>query len=149
VTTTIQVCDILKYIPHRPPMVWVDEVVRFSKVDGECLIHIRADGLYMSPMGLRSSSCLEFIAQAYGFISTCYITRVLDPNAGPMKRAMLVSFKDARFASPEILASVRAGDTLRVPVEGVRAVGPITAFYGRVFRGETLLCEVQMRTFCE
>jgi hypothetical protein len=148
-SASIRVEDILQYIPHRPPMVWVNEVTRFSKIDGECLIHLKPDGLYMGPNGLRPTSCLEFVAQAYGFISTCYITRILDPHAKGMERAMLVSFKDARLAPAEEFAQVRGGETLRVPITGVRDVGPITAFHGEVWLGERLLAEVQMRTFCE
>lgn len=147
--SVIRVHDIQRYVPHRPPMVWVDEVTAFAKTEGECLIHVRQDAYYMSTKGLRASACLELIAQAYGFISTCYITRILNPSAPPMERAMLVSFKDAWFAPSETLARVQSGDVLRVPIDGVRAVGPITAFHGAVWLGETKLCEVQMRTFCE
>lgn len=146
---SIPIQELLPYLPHRPPMVWVDEVTKFSSTDGECLVMIKADALYMSSNGLRASSCLEFIAQAFGFVWSCYLTRTLDPASGPMKRAMLVSFKDAHFARPEVLSQVVPGDVLRVPIEGVRAVGSITAFLGKVFKGEELLCEVQMRTFCE
>ena len=147
--TPIQVTEVMDFIPHRPPMVWVDEVLRFSQIDGECTLRLRQGGLYLGERGLRPSSCLELIAQSYGFISTCYITRISDPGAPPMKRAMLVSFKDAKFAPRAIFESLRLGDVLRMPIEGVRTVGPITAFHGRALRGDDLLCDVQMRTFCE
>ena len=145
----IAVGDLIRYMPHRPPMVWIDRVREFSKVNGFCFVDVRRDALYMGPTGLRASSCLEFVAQAFGFIWTCYVTRTLNPLAPPMTKALLVSFKDAVFATREIFEHVQAGDELSIRIENVRSVGPITAFGGVVRHRETTLCAVQMRTFCE
>jgi predicted hotdog family 3-hydroxylacyl-ACP dehydratase len=134
------------YIPHRPPMVWIDEVMRYAADGGECRVQVRANALYMSASGLRASSCLEFIAQAYGFIWICHITRNVDPHAKAMERAMLAAFKNARFDN-SALREVKDGDTLTVDISGIRVMGPITAFHGEVLRQGTRLCEVQMRTF--
>ena len=145
----IAVRDLIRYMPHRPPMVWIDRVREFSKVNGICLVDIRRDALYMGPSGLRASSCLEFVAQSFGFIWTCYVTRTLNPAAPPMTKALLVSFKDAHFAGAEIFRRVTEGEELSVVIENVRAVGPITAFRGVVSHRDDQLCEVQMRTYCE
>ncbi len=111
---TISAREIQHYIPHRPPMVWIDEVIDYSADGGECLVHLKTRSLYLSPRGLRAPSCLEFIAQAYGFCWIAYVTRVQNPGAAPMSRAFLAAFKDARFAAPARLAQVKAGDTLTV-----------------------------------
>ncbi|NJL25529.1 MAG: hypothetical protein HC902_10395 [Calothrix sp. SM1_5_4] len=60
--------DIMSYIPHRPPMVWIDEVTDYSASGGECLVRVKQNALYMGPQGLRASSCLELMAQAYAFL---------------------------------------------------------------------------------
>jgi len=147
--TPIPVKDIEKYLPHRPPMVWIDEVISFSEKAGECKVVLRADGLYMDQHGLRPTSCLEFIAQAYGFISVCHHIYILDPNSKPLSKAFLASMKDAHLPPPEVLQQLRPGDELSIMISGVRQMGPIVIFNGRITRGELLVSESQMKVFKE
>jgi len=139
--------EIQKYIPHRPPMVWIDWVTAYGPSAGECIVDIKEDALYMSPDGLRQSSLIEFIAQTYGFVWICHVTRNLDPTSKGMSVAMLAAFKDVKFAPPSVLRKVKAGDSLVCKISGIRNMGPITGFRGQVLLGETILAEAQMRTF--
>src|SRR5690606_1117271 len=109
---------------------WIDWVTEFSKDSGVCVVEIKKDALYMSPEGLRPSSCLEFIAQTYGFVWICYVTRVLDPNTKGMSVAMLAAFREVRFATPQQMAQVKDGDKLICKISGIRPLGPITSFRG-------------------
>lgn len=146
----VSVKDIWESIPHRPPMVWVDEVHSYSDTGGETSVKIKTEGLYMSSKGgLRQSSCLEFIAQSYGFISICHMQFSGTPRAGAPKRAFLASFNEAKFASEEVMRSVKPGDEIRIEVLGARAMGPIILFQGKVRRGSDLLCETRMKVFSE
>ncbi len=140
---------ILPYSPHRPPMVWIDAVTEYGATAGECVVRVKKDALYMDPDGLRPSACIEFIAQAYGYMSIAYRIYESQPNAKPLKRAFLASIKDARTCSPERLHDVREGDELKVKISGVRMLGPITLFNGQVIRGDELLCTAQMKVFSE
>jgi predicted hotdog family 3-hydroxylacyl-ACP dehydratase len=145
----IAIPEIEKYLPHRPPMVWIDEVLHFSEKAGQCRLRIRAEGLYMDAEGLRPTSCLEFIAQSYGFISVCHHIYILDPNSKPLSKAFLASIKGAELPATEVLRSIKPGDAITITVDGVRQMGPIVLFNGRVHRGEELLCEAQMKVFKE
>jgi predicted hotdog family 3-hydroxylacyl-ACP dehydratase len=145
----IPVKDIEKYLPHRPPMVWIDEVRSFSEKAGECRVRLKAGGLYMDDEGLRPTSCLEFIAQAYGFISVCHHIYILDPNSKPLSKAFLASIKGAELPAVETLARIRPGDELSITISGVRQMGPIVMFNGRVQTGDLLVCEAQMKVFKE
>jgi predicted hotdog family 3-hydroxylacyl-ACP dehydratase len=149
ITRTIPVKEIEPYLPHRPPMVWIDEVLVFSEKAGECRVVLREDGLYMGEHGLRATSCLEFIAQAYGFISVCHHIHIMDPNSKPLSKAFLASIKDAKLPTPETLGRLRAGDELRVTIDGVRQMGPIVLFNGHIHSGDLLICEAQMKVFKE
>jgi len=140
--------DLLRYIPHRPPMVWVDTVVDFGKDHGEVLVKVRKDAHYMSPEGLRASSLLEFIAQAYGFCWACYVVWQ-DPNSNGMGQAMVTGFKEARFASSRDLQKVAHGDMLKVTLTDMKRKGPITFLRGQVWHGDVLLAESEMRTFSQ
>lgn len=148
--TPINVQEIWKFAPHRPPMVWVDQIVKFGENGGETSVSIKPNALYMEkPDVLRSSSCLEFIAQSYGFISICHREFSGDPVNETPKRAFLAAFNDAKFADPARFTGFAPGESLRVEVSGARAMGPIILFSGKVFRGDTLLCESRMKVFSE
>lgn len=146
----IAVPDIWKFAPHRPPMVWVDHVISYSENGGECSIQIKGDAHYMSDHGLRPSSCLEFAAQSYGFLSICireYLTG--NPMNATPKRAFLASFNDAKFAPADVMSSIKEGDELRVHISGVRSMGPIILFQGKVLKDNTVLCSTRMKVFSE
>jgi predicted hotdog family 3-hydroxylacyl-ACP dehydratase len=145
----ISVEEIEKYLPHRPPMVWIDEVVNFSEKTGECRVRLKADGLYMGANGLRPTSCLELMAQAYGFISVCHHIYILDPNSKPLSKAFLASMKQAELPTAEVLKQVHPGDLITITIDGVRQMGPIVLFNGRVRKDDLLLCQAQMKIFKE
>ena len=144
----INVKDIERYAPHRPPMVWVDYVVSCNATEGECIVNVRGDAHYMSESGMRASACVEFIAQSYGFTSIVHRVNK-DPNSKPLTRAFLASIGDAVFAQPAAIAKVKAGDELRVKISNTRTRGSITAFKGAVLHGSTVLCECDMKVFSE
>jgi 3-hydroxymyristoyl/3-hydroxydecanoyl-(acyl carrier protein) dehydratase len=144
----VNVKDIEKYAPHRPPMVWVDYVVDCSATEGECIVNVRGDAHYMSENGMRASACVEFIAQSYGFMSIAYRVNK-NPDSQPLKRAFLASIGGAVFAPSAEIAKVKAGDELRVKISNARERGPITAFKGAVLHGSTVLCSCDMKVFSE
>jgi predicted hotdog family 3-hydroxylacyl-ACP dehydratase len=146
---SVAISEISNFLPHRPPRVWIDEVVTFSEKEGECRVTLKPDGLYMGSHGLRSTSCLEFIAQAYGFISVCHHLYVLDPKSKPLSKAFLASMKNANLPSQEVLAGIHAGDVISILIDGVRQMGPIVLFNGRVMKGDQLICDAQMKVFKE
>jgi 3-hydroxymyristoyl/3-hydroxydecanoyl-(acyl carrier protein) dehydratase len=139
---------VMPFVPHRPPMVWIDEIINFTETSGECLTVIRADAHYMSATGLRESSCLEFIAQAYGYCSMAF-KRANNPGSPPLKRAFLASFKDAKIVGIERLQAIKAGDKISTKFSGVRQIGPITMFNGQAIHDGEVVCETQMKVFCE
>jgi predicted hotdog family 3-hydroxylacyl-ACP dehydratase len=145
----ISVKEVEKYLPHRPPMVWIDEVLAFSEKSGECRLRLQADAHYLDAGHLRPSCCLEFIAQAYGFISVCHHIYILDPRSKPLSKAFLASIKDAVLPTAEVLETVGPGDEIRIVISGVRQMGPIVLFQGRVARGDLILCETEMKVFKE
>lgn len=144
----VQIQDVLPYVPHKPPMVWVDEIIASDASSGECAVRMRSDALFWGPEGLRKSSCLEFIAQAYGFASVAYDHRI-DLNAKPLKRTFLAQFKDATFASAARFAAVRPGDEIHVRYSGVRKIGSIIMFAGQASHNGDLLAQAQLKVFCE
>ncbi len=145
---SLKIQDIMPYVPHRPPMVWVDEIVSYQATSGECKIHMKKGSLFLGPEGLRKSSCLEFIAQSYGYCSVAYDFSV-DPSAQPLQKAFLASFKDAVFADAAEFAKVKVGDYLALRFSGVRKVGQIVIFTGQALHNDVELARGQIKVFCE
>lgn len=146
----VDVKDIWEFAPHRPPMIWVDQVRAFTETGGETTVLLKADAHYMRDDGsLRPSSCLEFVAQSYGFISICHREFSGNPVSRPPQRAFLASFNDAKFAGKDLFKDLKPGDELQIHLSGARAMGPIILFQGRVSHGETVLCECRMKVFSE
>jgi predicted hotdog family 3-hydroxylacyl-ACP dehydratase len=137
------------YLPHRPPMVWIDDVLSFSEKQGHCRVRLKSDGLYMDSQGLRPSSCLEFIAQAYGFISVCHHIYIMDPNSKPLSKAFLASIKNGELPSRETLAGIGAGEELVISIDRVRQMGPIVMFHGQIEHDGKVFCKAQMKVFKE
>jgi len=55
------------FLPHRPPMVWIDRVIAVHGQGATCEVILKADGPQCAAHGLRQSSVIEWIAQAVGF----------------------------------------------------------------------------------
>lgn len=129
-------------------MVWVDSVVSYGATEGECIVKVKGDAHYMSEGGMRASACVEFIAQAYGFMSIVYRVKI-KPDSEPLKKAFLASIGGCTFASSDVISKVKPGDELRVKITSARDRGAITAFKGAVLHGDVSLCECDMKVFCQ
>ena len=141
---SIAVESLVDWLPHRPPFVWVDEVVHFSEEGGECLVILKKDAGYMSPEGLRPSALIEFAAQSFGYISAAFAA-----SHGiqiSVKKAYLTSLKDGLLP---VCDDLKPGDQLRVLIDSIRQVGTITLLRGQIFRGSQLFSEVHLRVFSE
>jgi predicted hotdog family 3-hydroxylacyl-ACP dehydratase len=136
----IRLEEVLERAPHRPPMVWIDEIV--SLEPPECVVVLREDAHYMSADGLRASSCIEFIAQSLGYTS-------LAKSSQPLKRAYLAALRDVRFAEPAVFRALRPGSRLHVHISSVRHFGDLCMLDGRVTHCETELCRAQLKVFSE
>lgn len=59
---------LLNALPHRAPMIWIDEVVEGSKDGGICRVRLQQDRLYCDESGtILKNAPIEWIAQAFGY----------------------------------------------------------------------------------
>lgn len=141
--------SLLKYVPHRPPMLWLDSIVSYDDDDGICRVRLQADAAYMDENGLRPSACIEFIAQASGFITICYNVFGPGTNSGVLKKAFLAAVKDCVLPTREILDQIKVGDELTVRIHRSRLMGPISVIEGEVTKGDLKICSANLRLFSE
>lgn len=144
--TPVKIQDLQPYMPHRAPMIWLDEVTSFSNQGGEVRVTLKADAGYMGPDGVRDSAPIEWIAQGFGYLWACVCVTNEDQNKANTKKAFLVAIKNADMSR---VSELKAGDLVSVKMDEFRQIGPIQIIRGRVFRGDDLILEAGLKVFSE
>ena len=141
--------QLLEWIPHRPPLLWIDKVLSVTEQKGTCSITLNTDGHYMSRSGLRSSTMIEFVAQCFGFVRAAqYLEGMVTTKSAPPTKVFLVAVNNARYNAEAPWP--QAGDTIHIHVRGIREFGPLALLEGEVTTpdGLSLFC-TQMKVFAE
>lgn len=121
--------SLLAWMPHRAPMVWVDDVIRSDASGGECLVRVVSSGLYMGREGVRPSALIEFMAQSFGFISAHHASKSLTASVRRPAKAFLVAVSRAHLGD---CSQAIPGTTLNVEVGNLKRFEAITVFDGKV-----------------
>lgn len=137
----VKTSEFAVWVPHRPPMVWIDEVVNASKERGECLVRCKQEALYRHNGHIPPVSCIEFVAQAFAFVRSCYLIEGGYASKAEAHEALLVGVKNAKFLFEEGDAEVDQATELHVIVDQFREFGPIIMVRGevRLASGRTLM----------
>jgi len=117
--------EIMKYLPHRYPMLLIDRVVEFQH--GESLVAIKNvsynesyfQGHFPNRPVMPAVIILEAMAQATGIL----VLRSMDKLPSERSIYYFVGIDDARFRRP-----VEPGDQLRIEVNLLRATRGIWKF---------------------
>ena len=132
------------YLPHRPPMIWIDDVHQVSDTSGSCLVHLKGGAHYMSEVGPRQSSAVEWMAQAYGYV--CAARAYQKDDHSSANKAFLAQVRKAVFKH-----SIPKSGTLLVEVEEKRVLGPLCLISSRMkdFKTGKVLVEAELKLFAE
>jgi len=140
----ISAATLAEALPHRPPMVWIDEVLEASATAGKAAVQVKADAAYRDSRGNRPSAAIEWMAQAFGFVQAAH--RAQTANTMPVKRAFLASVSDFRSEADLTFAT----GILTVTVDGFREFGPLVLFRGVVHDAKGhKLAEGRLKVFVE
>jgi predicted hotdog family 3-hydroxylacyl-ACP dehydratase len=138
--------ELAHVLPHRAPMLWVDEVIEVSEKGGTAAVHMKAGAHYFDGAGnLRPTSPVEWMAQAYGFISATMMLHGLVPSKPSPKRAFFAHMKNIVYHAP-----LPNSGTLLVQMELEREMGPLSLVKGRVVtQDRTLLVTGEFKLYAE
>jgi predicted hotdog family 3-hydroxylacyl-ACP dehydratase len=144
----ISTLTLQEMLPHRPPMVWIDQVESVDESGGTCKVLLKKNGLQCSPEGLRQSTLVEWLAQGAGFAQASVVKN-------SVKNAYLVSVNQLEYCDHETWLRFQEKLTrlnelpITIHIKIVRALGPVTLFSGEIFENETLLGKGTFKTFSE
>ncbi len=133
--------DIIAVIPHRPPVLLIDEVIDVEfKKRGVGVRRIDTDddfiGAYLPGEGVMPRSMLiEALAQTAAFVAA---GGKLMPDAD-QKDYPTIGYL-VRIADVVFLGDVRQGDTIRLFVDLASSLGSIYKFAGVVRVGDAEIC---------
>lgn len=121
--------DVRKYIPHRPPFLFVDEIIESAPDSLTAIRRVRADeaffeGHYPGNPIMPGVLIAESVFQA----AAIHLVRTLDASIVPENAVpVLVRISDARFRQ-----LIRPGDLLTITVRLKERMGKFFFMHGRV-----------------
>lgn len=127
-------------LPHRPPMLLVDEVLSVEPVIGTARACIGPNHLFLRQDGTVSPEVFcELVAQGFGVCEAC---RRLEKGLTLDGGGYLASLRDV-----EIFASAKTGDTLTVKTERLDECFGTYIVKGEVFSNEQKLAQATVYIF--
>jgi 3-hydroxyacyl-[acyl-carrier-protein] dehydratase len=135
----IGIDEILRLIPHRPPFLMIDSGEDFQPyrsmtgVKGVTMNEPFFAGHFPDYPVMPGVMIVEAIAQTGGVLMSKSMNLNLE-----RKGILFMSVDNCRFRHP-----VRPGDTLRMPVEVLRARPEVARFKGRALVGDKLAAELE------
>ena len=141
--TAIPTDSLLDYIPPRPPMVWVDRLLKFGPDGGIGVTVVNKNALYMTDNELRSSACMEFVAQTYAF-NNAAVLKAAGAPVDPNRRAFLAAINDFKILE---WPTFPEGAELITEVKKERQFGLISIITGRITWGDTLIATGELKVY--
>lgn len=83
-------------LPHRPPMVWVSEVLSFSDTGGTCRAIWPNSQVFNSDPEFQQTVMIEWMAQSFAFL-TAYKIASADSTHKTFSKAFLVGLNDLQL----------------------------------------------------
>lgn len=130
--------QIMEIIPHRPPMLLVDEITELTETGAVGTLHLTGEEFFFqghfpdNPM-MPAVFRLEALAQV-GAVA------LLSMPEFKGKTAVYTGIDKAKFR-----AMVRPGDTLRIEINFVKRRGPMAVAEGIVWVGQERAAEAEIK----
>ena len=123
----------LTLLPHRPPMILVDQLVEFEVGQGRVSATVDANGLFVSPNGtMESVALLELVAQSYATIKG--YADLLSQRS--VQRGFLVGSRTFK-----VLRCPRVGESLMIDITTVAELDSFSVINGVIQVGDEVIAE--------
>ena len=144
---TFPVSLLKNYLPHRPPMLWIDEVLWIREDEGECRVSLRKEAHYFDEEGMiRPSSLVEWMAQGYGFVRACQILNRQDEGLKKPEKTYLAAISDVAFHE-NCRDVIKPGGDIRIHIRTVRELGPLMLVQADIRTEKTNLASGHLKVY--
>lgn len=141
----LSVKDLEGFLPHREPAVWIHEVIQADETSGTCTVLFSKSATFADGSSILESSYLEWMAQAFGFVSAAQRKLGVLKTAGDLEQAFLAAVKNYQIL--ELPTGLTEGSVFHVSVKATHVVGPVTLVEGRVEMDSKVLATAQLKLF--
>ena len=124
------------FVPHRPPMLFVDEVGENTATSVTCYATLRPDSILLDGEHARPVVLIELVAQA----SAVYLGLKAIREGRPPRTGVLVGCREAELLAPQL----SVGDVLTVKIEVLFDDPEVSGFTGEVTRGGEVIARVNL-----
>ena len=132
--------QIRELLPHREPMLLIDELVDIKKLhSATAIMHVKKDAFFVNghfPGNPVMPGVL--IVEAFGQAAAALTAHGVDKKEYENKLVFLMSVEKARFRSPVI-----PNCTLELKIEAIRSHGRVWKYKGEAFVGDKRMADAQ------
>jgi 3-hydroxyacyl-[acyl-carrier-protein] dehydratase len=132
--------QIKELLPHREPMLLIDELVDIKKLhSAKAIMHVKKDAFFVDghfPDNPVMPGVL--IVEAFGQAAAALTAHGVDKKEYENKLVFLMSVEKARFRIPVI-----PNCTLELKIEAIRSHGRVWKYKGEAFVGEKRMADAQ------
>ena len=130
--------EIKKLLPHREPMLLIDELYDIKKLSsGTALVNVRKDSFFVNghfPENPVMPGVL--IVESFGQAAAALTAHGLDKSTYENKLVFLMGIEKARFRNPVI-----PDCKLELKIEAIRSHGRVWKYKGEAFVGEKKMAD--------
>ena len=130
---------IASLLPHKPPMILIDEIVGYDDNSLIAAVTITEASLFLTPDGVPGHVGIEYLAQACGAYAGVH---ALD-SGDPVRIGLLLGTRDYRVLVPWF----RRGDQLRISVAMVFRDKPLAVFACSITIGGKIVADAQLKVY--
>ena len=139
-TDTINRSEIEELLPHRDPMLLIDELVDIKKLkSATAIVNVKKDSFYVQGH-FPGEPVMPgvFIVEAFGQAAAALTAHGIDKSAYENKLVFLMSVEKARFRNPVI-----PNCKLLLKIEAIRSHGRVWKYIGEAFVEDKKMADAQ------
>ena len=139
-TDTINRSQIEELLPHRDPMLLIDELVDIKKLkSATAIVNVKKDSFYVQGH-FPGEPVMPgvFIVEAFGQAAAALTAHGIDKSVYKNKLVFLMSVEKARFRSPVI-----PDCKLLLKIEAIRSHGRVWKYIGEAFVEDKKMADAQ------
>lgn len=129
--------DITKLLPHRPPMLLIDEIFDIKNYSGTASVSVRKDSFFV--LGHFPGQPIMpgvLIVEAFGQAAAAITAYSLDKSYYENKLVFLMGVEKAKFRNPVV-----PDCKLILKIESIRSHGKVWKYQGEAFVNEKKMAE--------